>query len=584
MDRRRFMAQAAGVALVAHEALMPARGDASSQAASGSAESSSEPGLNVGPDASRYRLTRDRVLKGTGPAYTPEFLLADVQGIPERRFTNFCGDTSGRWIGALSACSRSFGEEFPLLHDVVKRTIALQHEDGYFGGMFHYEQPNDDDLALLWGNGRLLVGLMEYYALDRDAAVLGAARKLGDFLLRIAPQFNSQAMADAFSAEHYASSYICWTQQTEGLAALYAATRDERYRELCAEISKRISRRPGDHVHGHLTSLRGTLDLYEATGDAACLKQLTAAWQDVVHSGDVLITGGVPERWSPKRERTEGCAECDWLRLNLGLYRATGEAMYMDRAQETYFNEFSMNQFATGDFGHGNLDAAGRTVNVNVRAWWCCTLHGLRTFPALRDSAFRVAGDEAFFDFPIDSGVRSQGFAAEARSDLAWSGEVRIEVRAAGKGQRLTVFKPSWADRVTLTRNGGTVSGLTIDGIAAGDAVSVKYGMSLHASELGGTARKLRFGPWLLGISSSANPTYFGELQAQNVFDVATFRPDQRSAQQVFEVPAARGRMRYRSAEYPDQPAEVELVAVAEQTANPPETWQLVVPVGPAAG
>ena len=26
---------------------------------------------------------------------------------------------------------------------------------------FHYDQPNDNDLALLWGNGRLLVGLMD---------------------------------------------------------------------------------------------------------------------------------------------------------------------------------------------------------------------------------------------------------------------------------------------------------------------------------------------------------------------------------------------------------------------------------------
>jgi hypothetical protein len=74
---------------------------------------------------------------------------------------------------------------------------------------------------------------------------------------------------------------------------------------------------------------------------------------------------------------------CD---LNLGLYRATGDAKYLDMAQETYFNEFSMNQFATGDFGHGKLDSAGRTESVIVRAWWCCTLHGLRTFADLRDS------------------------------------------------------------------------------------------------------------------------------------------------------------------------------------------------------
>jgi DUF1680 family protein len=464
---------------------------------------------------------------------------------------------------------------------VVRRTIALQHEDGYSGGKFHYDQPNDNDLALLWGNGRLLVGLMEYYALDRDPAVLGAARKLGDFLVRIGPQFNSQAMADSFSADHYASSYICWTQQTEGLAALYAATHDERYRDLCAAISKRISRRPGDHVHGYLTSLRGTLDLHAATGDDAYLKQVTAAWQDVVHSGDLLITGGVPERWSPKRERTEGCAECDWLRLSLGLYRATGDAKYLDMAQETYFNEFSMNQFASGDFGHGKLNAAGATESVTVRAWWCCTLHGLRTFADLQVSAFRAGKDEVFFDLPIDSRIALHGFAAEARSDLARNSVVRIVVHAADKGQKLTVFKPAWADHVTLTRNGRPVSELTLE-VTAGDVVAVKYDMSLHAKEFGVAARSLRYGPWLLGISSGANPTYFGELQAQNLFDVSTFRQGAGRAQSVFQVPAAAGRMRYKAAEYPDQPAEVELVAVAEQTANPPLMWQLTEPVDPA--
>jgi len=584
MNRRRFLAQAAGLALTAHEALLPARCHASLLASDRDMRTSSAPGAEVGSDVSRYRLTRDRVLNGTGPAYTPDFLLADVRANPERRFTNFSGDLSGRWIGALSASARSFGEQFTLLPDVVNRTIALQHEDGYFGGKFHYDQPNDDDLALLWGNGRLLVGLMENYALSRDPAVLGAAKKLGDFLLRIGPSFNSQAMADAFSADHYASSYICWTQQTEGLAALYVATRDERYRELCAAISKRNIRRPGDHVHGYLTGLRGTLDLHAATGDDVHLKQVTDAWQDVVHSGDLLITGGVPERWSPKRERTEGCAECDWLRLNLGLFRATGDAKYLDMAQDTYFNEFSMNQFATGDFGHGRLDSAGRTESVIVRAWWCCTLHGLRTFADLRDSAFRVKKEEVFFDFPIDSQVSSQGFSAEARSDLARNGEVRIDVHAAGNGQRLSVSKPAWADRVALTRNGAAVNGLTVEGIAAGDVVAVKYDMSLRAKDAGGAVESLHFGPWLLGVSSGANPTYSGELQAQNLFDVGTFRQSAGRAQSVFQVPAAAGRIHYKSAEYPDQPAEVELVAVAEQTANLPETWQLAVPVETAAG
>ena len=150
------------------------------------------------PNLDRYHLTRDRVLNGARPAYTKEFLLEDLRGQPGRRFTNFSGDLSGRWIGALAASSASFGDQFPVLDDFVRKALPLQHPEGYFGKSFNPDHPGDDDLALLWGNGRLLVGLMEYHALRRDPAALAAARRLGDFLVGIGPKFNSQQMADRF--------------------------------------------------------------------------------------------------------------------------------------------------------------------------------------------------------------------------------------------------------------------------------------------------------------------------------------------------------------------------------------------------
>lgn len=237
MNRRKFIAQVATLPLAAS---VPAPCLALSDK-----PLSTNPVVRTGPDLSRYRLTLGRVLNGAGPAYTPDFLLEDIRATPGRRFTNFSGDLSGRWIGALSASAATFGESFPSLHEVVRGVVASQHQDGYFGNTFHYDHPDDNDLALLWGNGRLLVGLMEYHTLTSDPHVLIAAKQLGDFLIRIAPRFNSQAMAEAFNADHYASSYICWTQQTEGLAALYAVSRDDRYRDLCAAIANRIERRPG---------------------------------------------------------------------------------------------------------------------------------------------------------------------------------------------------------------------------------------------------------------------------------------------------------------------------------------------------
>jgi DUF1680 family protein len=576
MNRRRFLFSAAVLPITAH-AVTSAAADPTSQARPLPSPAGSR---SDQPMRSRYNLTLDRVLDGTGPAYTPEFLLEDINATPGRRFTNFSGDVSGRWIGALAAASSAYGQSFPVLDDVVHSVIALQKPEGYFGKTFHFDHPDDNDLALLWGNGRLLIGLMEYYALKPDPAVLASAKKLGDFLLRIAPQFNSQQMADEFGAAHFASSYICWTQQTEGLAALYAATKDVRYRDLCAAISERMQRRPADHVHGYLCSLRGTVDLYTATGDKAHLQRVETAWTDIMQSGDVLLTGGVPEAWTPKKQRTEGCAECDWLRLNLSLWQTTGDNKYLDLAEHILFNEFAMNQFSTGDFGHARLNDLGVPATVYVRAWWCCTLHGLRAFPDVHRAAFRVAENSLFYDLPVDSSFETSNITANATSRLAEDGTVHIRIAKATAGHSLTFRKPSWADTLSLSKNGSPLAGLTVTALKTGDTITAKYAMSFAAKPAGASPKLAQlktfsYGPWLLGIPSEANPGYFNELHPHNLLLTDTAKSAPETKRSPYAVPIAATTVAYTPAEFPDQPAQVHLRAIAEQTAVLPTEWEL---------
>ena len=184
MNRRKFLAASAALPLAAHSAILhpePAGSNEPTTHARGDTASGR-------PNFDRYHLTLNRVLQRPQPAYSQPFLLEDLRGEPGRRFTNFSGDLSGRWIGALAASSTSFGDDFPVLDEFVKKALPLQHPEGYFGKSFNAEHPGDDDLALLWGNGRLLVGLMEYHALRHDPAALVAARRLGDFLVAIGPQ------------------------------------------------------------------------------------------------------------------------------------------------------------------------------------------------------------------------------------------------------------------------------------------------------------------------------------------------------------------------------------------------------------
>jgi DUF1680 family protein len=386
-------------------------------------------------------------------------------------------------------------------------------------------------------------------------------------------------MAEDFGAGHFATSYICWTQQTEGLAALYAATKEEKYRDLCADIAARTERRPGDHVHGYLCSVRGTLGLYDATKDTRHLDRVVGAWNDIANCGDILITGGVPEAWSPKKKRTEGCAECDWLRLNLALYRATGETKYLATAESVLFNEFAMNQFASGDFGHAVLYEDFTPEMVAVRAWWCCTLHGLRGFADIQDAVFRESGSEIQYDLPIDGRWKSQSAIVEARSYLPTQGKIRIIVQNVMGNTSLLVRKPVWADAVVLYRNGARLDDLRVAKIETGDEIMAQYKMSVRTESADRVQSRpgrnaLYFGPWLLGASSREQPEYFNELFPDNQIVLGSRRAAYTRQAGPFAVPMAANTCACIPAEFPGQAIKVDLRAVAEQTGYEPARWQ----------
>lgn len=578
MDRRSFVKSAAIVPLSMANAKMIF--GAFPGEASGDAASEMHRGANQ-----RFELTLRRVLDGDSPRFNQEFLLADVKPAAERRFTEYGGDLSGRYIGALATAARVFGVETPGLDTLVERVIALQKPEGYFGAGFNFDKPTDAEMALLWGNGRLLVGLLEYYQWKPSEPVLAASRRIGDFLLRISPLMLSRQIRDAFGAQHFASSYICWTQQTEGLAKLYAVTKDERYRKLAEDISAVIERRPGDHVHGYLTSVRGVMDLYALTKDERLLRQCETAWQEITASPDLLLSGGVPEGWSPNNHRTEGCAEADWVRLNLALWKASGDAKYLAMAERAIFNELAFNQFATGDFGHRVYTETGLPAAGAARAWWCCTLHGLRCFPDIQQNAFRLDAAVLRYEMPLGARIETGTLSASAESTLAQNGIVRIRIEKAGNERaRIAVRKPAWAELVTMRLSGpGSIEPIDSGYVGAervwnaGDVIELKYQMKLRPKPSTVSGRQsFWYGPWLLGASAEQNPAYFNELTLENRL-IAGPGPmiDTADKSAAFSIPIAASKMSYTQAEYPDQPGTVHLRPIAEQTGQPTTSWEV---------
>jgi DUF1680 family protein len=389
--------------------------------------------LAAGDLSDRYRLTLDRVVKGGTPPYSPELVLADVEPRAVRRFTNFSGDVSGRYIGALAMAALENGKPISLLDALVPRVLSLQTNDGHFGAAFGKTGIQVDDMAILWGNGRLLIGLLEYYRANPKPEVLASARRIGDFLVQAAPILNADAVRRDFNTGKFAVGYICWTQNLEGVVELYRITKDERYRVLATQLAERTERFPAQHSHGFLSSVRGMVDLYRVTHEKRYLDQASREWQGILDSGNVWAQGAVPEAFYPDAKRTEGCSEADWLRLSLALWRATGSPKYLENAEFTLFNEYGSIQFSTGDFGHRVITATGIVMNGpaesggTARAWWCCTLHGLRGFIDVFASVFREKNGGLYYDLPVDGKGIAGACTIAANSSLQRDGTIQLE-------------------------------------------------------------------------------------------------------------------------------------------------------------
>ncbi|MGE5647638.1 MAG: beta-L-arabinofuranosidase domain-containing protein [Acidobacteriota bacterium] len=532
----------------------------------------------------RYQLALHRVLAGGPPAYSHDFILKDV--IPEhvRRFTEYSGDVSGRYVDALSAAAGDLNTAFPALDALVPKILALQKPGGYFGGPFHVARLEQNDMALLWGNGRLLIGLLENYRYKPAAETLAAARRLGEFLLEIGPTLNSDAVRRQFETGAFASGYICWTQQVEALARLFELTKDPRYRDLADTIAARIERKPSEHSHGFLASVRGLVELYRVTGDRKYLESAERDWQEVVDSGNLLLPGTIPEAWRPAYLRTEGCAEADWLRLSLALWQLTGNAKYIEAAERTLFNELAMNQFETGDFGHRLLSPTGVAGHQAARAWWCCTLHGLRSFPEALRSAFREHDGALAYDLAIDGRGRAGSLSLTADSTLGRDASVLLKVTAAaGKAEPLDIRKPAWARRVAISLNGKPLAANERNGYLrathawkTGDRLTVKYDMITQTVANPETRRIALFhGPWLLGIDEASNPYYFDEPSHENRLQLTPeLEPAPAAGAGKFAVPVARFRVTYLPGGYKMLPSRATLRPVAEQTGTRTTNWE----------
>ncbi len=361
----------------------------------------------AGPWASAQSLNAKRM--AAAPLDKVDFILDDVALKQRRKFAEYSGDISGRWIGAAAFLAPQFPEAFAAFPAVMAGFPRYQRSDGHFGAEQHLPTiERTRDMPILWGNGRLLIGLVEVYDRTGDKSALALARRLGDYFVATDPVYNKAENIRSVGGSYADGFVTCYFSCIEGLAGLGRVTGEKRYldeAERIADLAASVTNFDGIHSHGRLCAARGFADLYALTGKRRWREAAERDWQ-IFADRHVFPTGGVKEMLEGKCVRDEGCAEADWLRLNLSLWRLTGEGRYLDAAERCLKNHFDYQQFPNGGAGHRFLHQVdGRPVafkGLSEEAWWCCGEHWARAMVDVARGAVAGSPRGLFINLVID--------------------------------------------------------------------------------------------------------------------------------------------------------------------------------------
>jgi hypothetical protein len=406
------------------------------------------------------------------PPYSLEWLRADLSFERKRAFTNFSGDVSGRFLEIASLASDPAKPSPATLPGLLATVADYQKADGHFGAEVDWR--NDHDVMttgtpILWGNARLLIGLVTAHERFHDPKILAAARQLGDFYVTTADIFCDPSRQTAYRASTgYANGFdTCYFPAIESLVRLYWLTQDARYlqtAERLAPLFYQWDHLPLPHTHGDLCAQYGLLLLYEVTQDPSYLAHVEARWDEMVRGDYVCPTGGVGEKFTVTSERDEGCAEADWLRVTLRLWALTGRTSYLDMADRLIHNEYRANQFPDGGFGHRFLesDAAGTKAlgRHSQEATWCCCFHGPLGLFLLKPYVAVGANYGIYLNFPLESAQTLTASGRQWKFSIAGGPPapealqvaVRLEPAdgAGTAGTRLFIRVPDWATAVSV--------------------------------------------------------------------------------------------------------------------------------------
>src|ERR1700736_2429925 len=421
---------------------------------------------------------------------------------------------------------------------VAKALVASQQADGYLGTYPATRRWAGWDV---WVHKYNLIGLLSYYELSADPAVLHACRAMGDLLARTFGDAPGQR--DIISAGEHIG--MAATSVLKPMCKLYRFAGNTRHLEFCKYVVRAYEQPHGPRIvstllrsgsvyrtanaksYEMLSNFNGLVDLYRLTADRKLLDAVLRAWDDIVQH-QLYRTGTVSamEHFQPDGRLLslqssnvgETCATVTWLQLNWRLWRLTGEARFGQEIERTVYNHL----LAAQDAKNGNISYYTSWVGQKefTDAVLCCVSSGPRGISLIPQLVWGLAKDALVINLYTPGRARFEidGVPVEVISETAFpaDGHVTLTIntrRATQFTVRLRV--PEWTTTFGVKAGSRTLSGIPGQML---DVSQVWHGLSTLDIQMDMPTRMwpgaptyaervlLQRGPQVLALEQSLNP------------------------------------------------------------------------------
>ncbi|MHC1695237.1 MAG: beta-L-arabinofuranosidase domain-containing protein [Eubacteriales bacterium] len=243
-----------------------------------------------------------------------------------------------------------------------------------------------------------------------------------------------------------------------------------------------IYRKPGEHPHGTLlTTLEGYLDIYRATGEEFlldCVKSALVMYEDKwQHVGGGIVMCEFDDFFpgcnflSRNHNYNELCCSTFWLLLNQRMHLLEpDDEHYVGEMEKTIYNILIASQVEDRGIHYlAYLESCKDQRYTDIAT--CCAGTGTRMFAALPQFLYTYSGRDIYIDLYASSRAVIGDTVISCKTDMPYSGNVKITVEKASAPLCLHFRVPSWCEHSVEIggKNSRPGSYLVLEEVGTGD-------------------------------------------------------------------------------------------------------------------